>query len=117
MNRLLYGLLLASLLMKAALSVPSCTQVLNDLAPCLSFLQGKIDQPTAQCCGGIKALKAIVKTKEDRVAACNCGKQALSMVDYDPKRLPLIPKPCGVDFNLPPIDKNFDCSKVSELDV
>ncbi|KAL6493952.1 hypothetical protein OROGR_031861 [Orobanche gracilis] len=111
MTRVLCVLFAVLLIAKPALSVPSCAEVVMDLAPCLSFLQGKSNNPTPQCCDGVKALKSIEKTKEDRVASCNCGKQALSMYNYDPNKLPLLPKQCAVDFNLPAIDKNFDCSK------
>ncbi|KAI3444423.1 hypothetical protein Pfo_001088 [Paulownia fortunei] len=110
MSRLLYVLVLVFVLLisKSADSVPSCGEVVKDLSPCLSYLQGK--DPTPQCCSGVKGLKTIAKTKADRVATCNCGKQALSKFNYDPKRLPLLPKKCGVDLNMPAIDKNFDCS-------
>ncbi|GFP91914.1 non-specific lipid-transfer protein [Phtheirospermum japonicum] len=110
MARLLGALFLVLLIARPAVSVPSCTEVFNDLAPCLSYLQGTSKSPTQECCAGLKALKAIEKTKEDRVASCNCGKQALSMFNYDPKKLTLLPKECGVDMNMPAIDKNFDCS-------
>ncbi|KAK6158869.1 hypothetical protein DH2020_006183 [Rehmannia glutinosa] len=111
MSRLLYFLVVLVLLVsKSAVSVPSCEEVVKDLTPCLGFLVGNTNVPTPQCCAGIKALKDIVKTQPDRVASCNCGKQALSNFNYDPNRLPLLPKQCGVDLNMPAIDKNFDCS-------
>ncbi|KAL6569620.1 hypothetical protein OROMI_014134 [Orobanche minor] len=112
MTRVLCVIFSVLIITKPTLSVPSCAEVVMDLAPCLRFLQGRSNSPTVQYCDGVKALKSIEKTKEDRVAACNCGKQALSLYDYDPNKLPLLPEQCSVDFNLPAIDKNFDCSKV-----
>ncbi|KAK4411498.1 Non-specific lipid-transfer protein [Sesamum angolense] len=110
MSRVFYVLVFLLLISKSAVSVPSCAEVLKDLAPCLKFLQG--EDVTPQCCSGLKNLATVAKTKADRVASCNCGKKALSNFDYDPKRFPLLPKKCGVDYNMPAIDKNFDCSKV-----
>ncbi|KAL7121547.1 hypothetical protein ACP275_02G188600 [Erythranthe tilingii] len=95
---------------KPALSVPTCKEVVADIAPCIGYLQG--NEPTAQCCAGMKKLSGLVKTKKDRVASCSCGKQALSSFNYDASRLPLLPQKCGVNFNMPAIDKNFDCSKL-----
>ncbi|XP_011093744.1 non-specific lipid-transfer protein-like [Sesamum indicum] len=110
MSRVFYVLVFLLLISKSVVSVPSCAEVVRDLSPCLKFLQGK--DVTPQCCSGLKNLAAIAKTKADRVASCDCGKQALSHFDYDPKRFPLLPKKCGVDYNMPAIDKNFNCSKV-----
>ncbi|KAL3622230.1 hypothetical protein CASFOL_033641 [Castilleja foliolosa] len=113
MTRLLYAIMfLVLVIAKPVLSVPSCAEVFNDLAPCLGYLQGTSESPTTLCCAGVKALKAIEITKEDRVASCNCGKQALSVFIYDPNKLSLLPKECGVDWNMPVIDKNFDCSTI-----
>ncbi|KAL0426112.1 UNVERIFIED_CONTAM: Long chain acyl-CoA synthetase 4 [Sesamum radiatum] len=113
MSRVFYVLVFLLLISKSAVSVPSCAEVLKDLAPCLKFLQG--EDVTPQCCSGLKNLATVAKTKADRVASCNCGKKALSNFDYDPKRFPLLPKKCGVDYNMPAIDKNFDCSKKKQV--
>ncbi|PIN02169.1 hypothetical protein CDL12_25313 [Handroanthus impetiginosus] len=110
MSRVLCVLFFLVLVSKSTVSALQCQKVIADLAPCLSYLQGKADV-SPQCCSGVKDLKAIAKTKADRVDTCNCGKQALSKFDYDPKRIPLLPKKCGVDATMPPIDKNYNCAK------
>ncbi|KAF3439873.1 hypothetical protein FNV43_RR18151 [Rhamnella rubrinervis] len=98
-------------------SAPSCGTVTQEIAPCLSFLKGKHpneggNKPSTECCSGVKELSLKAKTKQDRQAICLCTKTALSQVgDYDPSRIPLISKSCGLSFALPPIDKNTDCSK------
>uniref|UniRef100_A0A5B7CDB5 Non-specific lipid-transfer protein n=1 Tax=Davidia involucrata TaxID=16924 RepID=A0A5B7CDB5_DAVIN len=92
-----------------AVSVPSCSMVAEELAPCLSYLQGS--EPSSACCGGVKDMGSKAKTKADLVAICNCGKIALSTIKYDPNRIPLLPKKCGVSLSLPPIDTHTDCSK------
>ncbi|XP_059636113.1 non-specific lipid-transfer protein-like [Cornus florida] len=97
------------LVSRSAMSAPSCAVVSTTLAPCLTYLQGS--DPSDACCAGIKSLSATAKTKDDRVAICNCGKVALSKLKYDPSRIPPLPKKCGVNLSLPPIDSHTDCSK------
>lgn len=109
MSRLLYVFTTLLLVSKTALSAPSCLVVVNDLTPCLDYLKGK--EPTKQCCAGLKDLKAMMKTKDDRVAVCKCTKDVLKSFTYDPKIIPALPKKCGVDLVLPPIDKKYDCTK------
>ncbi|KAH7519489.1 hypothetical protein FEM48_Zijuj08G0041700 [Ziziphus jujuba var. spinosa] len=114
-------LLLSSSTVVCETSAPTCTVVAQELAPCLSFLKGSGDEqrlkegdnkPSKECCQGVKDLSSKAKTKLDRQRICQCTKIALSQIGtYDPSRIPLISKDCGLSFTLPPIDKNTDCSK------
>ncbi|XP_052193795.1 non-specific lipid-transfer protein-like [Diospyros lotus] len=100
----------------AMAAAPSCGIVSTALAPCLSFVKGDDSRarPSDACCAGVKKISELAKSHDDRVAVCNCGKAALSMIgDYDPSLIPLIPQQCGVAIDLPPIDKDFDCSTIS----
>ncbi|CAK9165781.1 unnamed protein product [Ilex paraguariensis] len=110
MSRLLWSLAILLLVARSVMSAPSCTAVVNEVQTCLGFLQG--NGPSPACCSGVKDLKNNAKTKADRVAICNCIKNALSNVKYDPKRLTLLPQKCGVNYNLPPIDQKYDCSTI-----
>ncbi|KAH6779973.1 hypothetical protein C2S52_011210 [Perilla frutescens var. hirtella] len=110
MSRLFYSIAILLLFVsKSVVSVPSCPDVIKNVAPCLSYLQGKSASP--QCCAGVKGLSGMAKNQQDRMAICECVKQALSSYAYDPKRIPLLPKECGAEVVLPPVDKNYDCSK------
>lgn len=98
--------------------VESCIPVAQELSPCLGFIKGTSasgfggDNPSPSCCNGVKKLAGDAKTKNDRVALCECIKTSLSMIGaYDPSRIPLIPKNCGIPVEIPPIDKSTDCSK------
>ncbi|KAL3829752.1 hypothetical protein ACJIZ3_018554 [Penstemon smallii] len=117
MARFLSVIVLLLIISKSALSVPSCGEVVSDLAPCLRFLRGKETKPRARCCSGVKELKGLAKTKADRVAICNCGKKAGSNFEIDSKKVTILPKKCGVDIKMPAIGKNFDCSKVKLEDL
>ncbi|XP_031738917.1 non-specific lipid-transfer protein Cw18-like [Cucumis sativus] len=89
----------------------SCVPVAQALAPCLGFIKGN-GKPSASCCSGVKQLARDTKTKKDKVALCECVKKSLSVIGtYDPSRIPLIPKQCGVSVQIPPIKNSTDCSK------
>ncbi|KVH97287.1 non-specific lipid-transfer protein-like [Cynara cardunculus var. scolymus] len=91
---------------------PSCRQIIPELVPCVPFFMGLVLQPSILCCTGVRVIKEMGKTTEDRVAICNCAKEILTrLVLYDPKQFPLLDKRCGIDLNYPPISKDFDCKK------
>ena len=76
-------LLVAMLAVEAAVQVRadiSCPDVLNDLSPCLPFLQGNAPLPSDQCCGGVRALYAAADTSPARQATCRCLKAAYLQV-------------------------------------
>lgn len=95
----------------AAIDVPSCTEVTSEVVSCVSYVRNG-GSPSSTCCEGVAAVAKMAKTKEDRVAICNCLKSALGHIgSYDPSRLPPLSKSCGVNVDLPPVDQSYDCSK------
>lgn len=90
-------------------AAPSCPRVATMLAPCFGYINGQ--EPSRMCCSSVENLQKMGKTKDDRVAMCNCVKQVTRLINYDPKRITLLPKKCGVSLTFPPVDKNYDCSK------
>ncbi|KAE9598034.1 putative plant lipid transfer protein/Par allergen [Lupinus albus] len=109
------GLLALSLIIllsssEAKVSI-SCTRVIHEIAPCSDFIL-KSNDPSQACCNGVKTLSDEAKSQKDRTDICQCLKQGLSGIGkYDPKRIPQLPKACGLSMTLPPIDQNTDCSK------
>ncbi|XP_060218426.1 non-specific lipid-transfer protein-like [Lycium barbarum] len=102
-----------------ALSAPSCQTVTSQLSPCLSYIRKdgakKVgDGPSVPCCTGVNNIYQLAKTKPDRVVICNCLKTVLINLGNNviPSRISGLPKKCGVSFNMPPLDKNYDCNKV-----
>lgn len=96
------------------LSAAACNEVIAELTPCAAFVKkGGSSSPSSACCSGVKDLSNIAKTKSDREAICRCFKKLLPAVgsSYDPSRIPLLPKKCGVPINLPPLDSKTDCTK------
>ncbi|PWA45573.1 non-specific lipid-transfer protein [Artemisia annua] len=90
-------------------AAPNCARVVAMLPPCWGFITGQ--DPSEFCCSSIKNLEDMGKTKEDRVAMCNCVKQVSRIVSYDPKRITVLPKKCGLDSTFPPIDQEYDCKE------
>ncbi|KAI4355228.1 hypothetical protein L6164_004021 [Bauhinia variegata] len=111
MFRLVVGLV-AIVMLSRSEAIP-CTEVIKEVTPCADFLvQDSSNQPSKDCCNGVIDLNKNAKTKPDRVQVCECIKQALANAKYDPNRIPLLPKACGIsDLTLPPINKNTDCNK------
>ncbi|KAK6919994.1 hypothetical protein RJ641_015898 [Dillenia turbinata] len=81
-----------------------------ELAPCLSYIKNRTISGLLYW---VKNVAGQAKSKGDRQAICNCIKQRVGGIgSYDVSRMPQIPKKCGASVNLPPIDKNCDCSKL-----
>jgi len=53
-----------------------CEEAKATIPPCIGFLIGHDDQPSAACCNGVKDLKSSIPTQNDRHKACECLKKA-----------------------------------------
>lgn len=97
----------------ARAATPSCPTVTAKLASCLSYIDDQSTQPASSCCAGLNGILAQAKSKQDKIAVCNCIKSALANLGnkVDTGRVSGLPKKCGMSVDLPPIDKNYDCSK------
>ncbi|KAJ9681222.1 hypothetical protein PVL29_020211 [Vitis rotundifolia] len=114
MSRVLGSLIIVLLVWSSAMAEPSCPKVISEVAPCLSFLRDDGPaKPSKRCCEGVTEVNGIAKTKQDRIAICECLKQTLNYIDYDPKRIPLLGKQCGLTIDLPPTGQNTNCSQVA----
>ena len=56
-------------------------------------------------------MNGMAKTRNDRIAICECIKGTLVNIDYDPKRVPILGRQCGSTFDLPPVDRKTNCNK------
>ncbi|KAM3282502.1 non-specific lipid-transfer protein [Capsicum chacoense] len=102
------------------LSAPSCQTVTSQLSPCLPYIRNDSgnkggNSPTVPCCTGVNNIYKLQKSIGDRVVICNCLKTVLINLGnmVIPSRVSELPKKCGISYNMPPIDKNYDCNKVS----
>lgn len=116
MNTHLFALLAVILLLLSRPATPSpddkvsCATIVSKVTSCINFISGKLKDPSQTCCAGVKEISGLVKSKPDRKDACECLKNTLSKIKYDPSRIPLLSKNCGVALILPPISKSTDCS-------
>ncbi|XLT05272.1 hypothetical protein HN51_044021 [Arachis hypogaea] len=51
-------------------TISSCSDVIKNLKPCVSYLVSGIAKPPRPCCSGIKALAATAATSADKKTAC-----------------------------------------------
>ncbi|KAL2330953.1 hypothetical protein Fmac_018534 [Flemingia macrophylla] len=88
----------------------SCSDVVKDLRPCVSYLVSGSGQPPAACCSGVKALASAASTSEDKKTACNCIKSASKSININAQLAQALPGNCGVTLSVV-ISPNADCSK------
>ncbi|TKW21766.1 hypothetical protein SEVIR_4G142800v4 [Setaria viridis] len=89
----------------------ACPDVLNDMEPCLSFLQGGDASPSGQCCAGVRALYSAADTTADRRATCECLKTAYSQVHAQLSAARALPEECGLSLSYP-ITPDIDCNTI-----
>ncbi|XP_061353958.1 non-specific lipid-transfer protein 8 [Gastrolobium bilobum] len=89
----------------------SCSDVIKDLKPCVSYLVSGSGQPPAACCSGAKALASAASTSEDKKAACNCIKSTAKSIKMNTQLAQALPGNCGITLSIN-ISPNADCSKV-----
>ncbi|KAK8635444.1 hypothetical protein V6N13_004181 [Hibiscus sabdariffa] len=88
--------------------------VLSLLSPCLTFFRGKDSDPLRECCVNVKRIAELRKNKQDEQHLCLWIKAVWQdSGPYDSKRLPLVGKACHIDFYIPPIDANTNCSLIA----
>ncbi|KAL2491447.1 Non-specific lipid-transfer protein 8 [Abeliophyllum distichum] len=102
-------LLLAPSLSDAAIT---CSDVIKDVKPCITYLKSGSGKPPADCCTGASNLVSSATSTADKQAVCNCLKNAAKNININPELAKSLPGNCG--FSLPyPISPTVDCSKVN----
>ncbi|KAJ0028207.1 hypothetical protein Pint_35771 [Pistacia integerrima] len=72
--------------------------------------RASLDGPSPVCCDGFRNLKAMTPTTGDRLAACECMKEAAGRyASLKPDKASQLPQACGVQIGVP-ITKDVDCS-------
>ncbi|CAN0840975.1 Non-specific lipid-transfer protein 3 [Linum grandiflorum] len=98
-------------------AAPPCSSVYAALQPCISYLTGsgeitEGEQPSEECCSGVKALQPFSVSKPDRVSMCECFKSLVGSVpQVDLALASKLPGNCKVNVQLPKLSMDFDCSK------
>ncbi|KAI3913605.1 hypothetical protein MKW92_038249 [Papaver armeniacum] len=88
----------------------TCTDVDKCLVQCLPYLVGTATVPAPGCCAGVKQIKAMTTTTEDRRQACGCVKDAANKYqNIKEDAASGLPAKCDAPLDYP-ISKNIDCS-------
>ncbi|KAK8615185.1 hypothetical protein V6N13_068966 [Hibiscus sabdariffa] len=88
--------------------------VISLFSPCLDFFNGRDSGPLEECCENVKEIAEQRKNKQDEEQLCLCmAGMWRNYGPYDTKRLPLVGKACHIDFYIPPIDGNTNCSLIA----
>ncbi|KAL3651131.1 hypothetical protein CASFOL_007534 [Castilleja foliolosa] len=100
-----------SLVVKPGRAV-TCGQVDAALAPCISYLTGH-EGPSPPCCAGVKAVKGMAQTTDDKRACCGCVKAAANRyADLKDEMAQGLPAKCGVQLDIP-VSRTVDCNKIN----
>ncbi|XP_060218971.1 non-specific lipid-transfer protein 1-like [Lycium barbarum] len=90
----------------------TCGQVDATLAPCVPFLTQGGD-PGAACCSGVKTLKGMAQSTDERRTACNCVKAAANRyANLKDDAAQALPSKCGVALDIP-ISRTTNCDAIS----
>ncbi|XP_047179187.1 non-specific lipid-transfer protein 8-like [Vigna umbellata] len=105
------ALVLLILVVSTSEAAISCSDVIKDLRPCVSYLVSGSGLPPAACCSGAKALASAASTTEDKKTACNCIKSTAKSISINSQLAQALPGNCGITLPVS-ISPNADCSKV-----
>ncbi|XP_022151019.1 non-specific lipid-transfer protein 8 [Momordica charantia] len=99
------------LLLRDSEAAISCSDVVTDLRPCVSYLVSGSGKPPAACCTGANALASAATTTADKKAACECIKSAAGSLNYNAKLAQDLPSNCGISLPFT-VSASVDCSKI-----
>ncbi|PIA30427.1 hypothetical protein AQUCO_05500001v1 [Aquilegia coerulea] len=90
----------------------TCVELAMKVIPCASFVIGSAVQPSPECCNGVKQLKTMLVTRNDKRAMCNCLKMAASAFPkLKDEAITSLPAKCGAPLPFT-ISKNMNCDTI-----
>ncbi|KAF5187361.1 Non-specific lipid-transfer protein [Thalictrum thalictroides] len=91
----------------------NCMDVTKSLVQCSSYVIGPAHEPSKPCCDGVKQLKAMAVTGDDKRQICSCCKNAASHYGAKLKNdaVTALPAKCGAPLPFT-ISKSFDCDSI-----
>ncbi|RZC72414.1 hypothetical protein C5167_035597 [Papaver somniferum] len=88
----------------------TCSDVDKSLVQCMPYLVGSAPQPVTACCDGVKQIKGMATTTDEKRQACGCVKDAANKYqNIKEDAASGLPTKCGVPLSYP-ISKNIDCN-------
>ncbi|XP_004492085.1 non-specific lipid-transfer protein 4-like [Cicer arietinum] len=90
----------------------SCSEVIEEIEPCLEYLRGGSSAPSRECCDGVNRLNHIADTTSARRTTCECLKSAAySISDLNTNHAEELPRRCGVKLPYR-ISTSTDCNRI-----
>ncbi|KAI3938107.1 hypothetical protein MKW98_018663 [Papaver atlanticum] len=106
-------LAMAHVMVEPSQATFTCTDVDKCLVQCMPYLVGTATVPASACCDGVKQIKGMAITVEDKRQACGCVKDAANKYqNIKEDAASGLPTKCGVPLSYP-ISKNIDCSTIN----
>ncbi|KAK4438245.1 hypothetical protein Salat_0158700 [Sesamum alatum] len=93
----------------------SCTQALEFLISCQSFLLG-VGEISTNCCVGAQSLAQATVSSADQKIVCHCLKQAALSVKVNQDNAKQLPQLCKIDVPVP-VQLNVNCDAIPINDV
>ncbi|KAI3887340.1 hypothetical protein MKX03_002744 [Papaver bracteatum] len=91
----------------------TCADVDKSLVQCMPYLVGSAPQPVTACCDGVKQIKGMATTTDEKRQACSCVKDAANKYqNIKEDAASGLPTKCGVPLSYP-ISKNIDCNTIN----
>ncbi|PAN33488.1 hypothetical protein PAHAL_6G024900 [Panicum hallii] len=90
----------------------TCPEVDANLVPCVGYVTGKEAAPPAECCAGVRRIRALPSGTAERRQACECVKQAAARFPgLNADAIRVLPAQCGSPLPFP-LTLNFDCTTI-----
>ncbi|KAL3627444.1 hypothetical protein CASFOL_028807 [Castilleja foliolosa] len=89
----------------------SCTQAVEYLMPCQSFLMG-IGEITPTCCQGAQALAKATVSPADRKSVCQCLKQIALSINVNVDKAKKLPELCNIKVPVP-LQPDVNCDTLN----
>ncbi|RLN04455.1 non-specific lipid-transfer protein A-like [Panicum miliaceum] len=90
----------------------TCAAVDANLLPCVGYVTGKEEAPPAECCAGVRRIRALPSGTAERRQACECVKQAAARFPgLNADAIRVLPAQCGSPLPFP-LTLNFDCTTI-----
>ncbi|KAI3867072.1 hypothetical protein MKW92_032426 [Papaver armeniacum] len=85
----------------------------KSLVQFMPYLVGSASHPVTACCDGVKQIKVLATTTDEKSQACSCVKDAVNKCQNIKKdAASRLPTKCGVTLAYP-ISKNIDWSTIN----
>ncbi|KAL1818767.1 hypothetical protein ACET3Z_013636 [Daucus carota] len=112
MKSLTLLLVLIFLLSPTSEAAITCSDVISNLRPCISYLTSGSGKPPSPCCAGVSTLSTSATTTADKQTACNCIKNASKNLNVNTALAQALPSNCGVSLPFT-VSPTVDCSKIT----